>query len=182
ALREREKLRRIYFNVLGKLTEYSRLAGDYDSSIGYAQMILDSEPLREDVHRELMELYELSGQRALALKQFEVCRNLLRKELAIPPMRQTMKLYQSITNTALHPELNLDSEFNFSPEHLEHINKSPDIADSPLEKFDVLSGGLDAPPMKKSQSHSQELVNSAREHLAIADEQLKSSLSLMDVD
>lgn len=186
AIREREKLRRIYFNVLGKLTEHYRLEKNYVASIGYAQMILDSEPLREDVHRELMELYELSGQRALALKQFEVCRNLLRKELAIPPMQQTMKLYQSITNSALHPELNLGPEFDFNSDTVGFSHKSSDkntdIQDSPLEQFDILSGGINAPLKSKSETRSRELVNSAREHLAIADEQLKSSLSLMDVD
>ena len=42
------------------------LAQDYASAIQYAQDILDRDTLREDVHRELMRLFLLNGQRALA--------------------------------------------------------------------------------------------------------------------
>ncbi|WP_196137473.1 BTAD domain-containing putative transcriptional regulator [Aliikangiella sp. G2MR2-5] len=190
AIREREKLRRIYFSVLARLIEYSRLCGDFDLSISYAQMVLDSEPLREDVHRELMELYELSGQRALALKQFETCRNLLRKELAIPPMQQTMKLYQSITNTALHPEVNANS--SHTSKLLNSFSTCLEREDSALEKFDVLSvntaeqsegySQFNSQFNSQTKSQSRKLMQSAREHLAIADEQLKSGLELLDVD
>ena len=60
--------------------------------------------LREDVHRELMQLFVLNGQRAHALRQFEHCRELLRRELAIHPMRETMALYQKIANSAIGSE------------------------------------------------------------------------------
>jgi DNA-binding SARP family transcriptional activator len=101
ALRVREMHRRTLFNALARLMQVSTLAQDYAAAIGHAQAILDRDPLREDVHRELMRLFMLHGQRALALQQFELCRNALRKELAIEPMRETMAAYQQIADSAV---------------------------------------------------------------------------------
>lgn len=101
ALREREKHRRNYLNALGRLMQLATIRRDYDEAIAHAQAILDSDALREDVHRDLMQLYVMSGQRAQALQQFECCRELLRRELAIQPMRETMEVYRRIADSAV---------------------------------------------------------------------------------
>jgi DNA-binding SARP family transcriptional activator len=101
ALRERERHRRLLLNALGRLIQLATLAGDWESGIQHAQTILDHDPLREDVHRELMRLYLHNGQRALALRQFEHCRAALKRELAIQPMRETQALYHDIADAAL---------------------------------------------------------------------------------
>lgn len=101
ALRARELHRRALLNALGRLMQLSTLAQDYAGAIGYAQDILDRDALREDVHRELMRLFMLNGQRAMALQQFETCRAALRKELAIEPMRETLAVYQRIADNAV---------------------------------------------------------------------------------
>jgi DNA-binding SARP family transcriptional activator len=101
ALRERERHRRLLLNALGRLLQLAALAGDWAAGILHAQAILDHDPLREDVHRELMRLYLRNGQRALALRQFEQCRAALRRELAIQPMRETQALYHEIADAAL---------------------------------------------------------------------------------
>ncbi|HSC78922.1 MAG TPA: bacterial transcriptional activator domain-containing protein [Chitinolyticbacter sp.] len=106
ALRERERQRRTYLNAHGRLMKLAGLNADYASGIRHAQAILDCDALREDIHRELMRLYVLDGQRALALRQFEYCRGLLKRELAIQPMAETMALYQQIAEHAIsgsHP-------------------------------------------------------------------------------
>ncbi|XZG68929.1 AfsR/SARP family transcriptional regulator [Chitinibacteraceae bacterium HSL-7] len=103
ALREREKLRRSYLNAHGRLMRIDTLTGEYASAIRHAQAILDCDELREDVHRELMLLYVHDGQRAQALRQFEYCRALLRRELAIQPMPETLALYQRIADSAITP-------------------------------------------------------------------------------
>ncbi|MCF7220881.1 AfsR/SARP family transcriptional regulator [Marilutibacter chinensis] len=101
ALREREKHRRSYLNALGRLMQLATIRRDYEEAIARAQAILDSDALREDVHRDLMQLYVMSGQRAQALQQFECCRDLLRRELAIQPMRETMEVYRRIADSAV---------------------------------------------------------------------------------
>ena len=101
ALRSRELHRRMLLNALGRLMQLSTLSQDYAAAIAYAQEILDRDALREDVHRELMRLFMLNGQRAMALHQFETCRTALRKELAIEPMRETLAVYQRIADNAV---------------------------------------------------------------------------------
>jgi DNA-binding SARP family transcriptional activator len=101
ALRARELHRRMLLNALGRLMQLSTLAQDPARAIAYAQEILDRDALREDVHRELMRLFLLNGQRAMALQQFETCRAALRRELAIEPMRETLAVYQRIADSAV---------------------------------------------------------------------------------
>lgn len=101
ALRERERHRRNYLNACGRLMQLAAIRRDYDEGIRHGQAILDRDALREDVHRDLMRLFLASGQRAQALRQFEHCRDLLRRELAIQPMRETMALYQGIAQSAI---------------------------------------------------------------------------------
>jgi DNA-binding SARP family transcriptional activator len=101
ALHERERLRRIYLNALGRLMRVSALRSDYECAIRHAQKILDIDMLREDIHRELMRYFLQNGQRAHALMQFEKCRTLLRTELAIQPMRETQELYKQIVDPAI---------------------------------------------------------------------------------
>jgi DNA-binding SARP family transcriptional activator len=102
-LRERERFRRTYLDVLSRLMQIGAVRRDYETAIRYAQLILYTDSLREDVHRDLMRYLVLNGQRALALRQFEICRAALQRELAIPPMRETLLLYQRITENALAP-------------------------------------------------------------------------------
>jgi DNA-binding SARP family transcriptional activator len=99
-LRERERYRRNYLNARRRLLQWAMLRGQYDEGIGHAQAILERSALREDVHRDLMRLYLLQGQRAQAMRQYERCRELLRRELAIQPVRETLELGREINAAA----------------------------------------------------------------------------------
>ncbi len=101
ALRERERLRRHQLNALGRLMQWCARHGDAVGGIRHAQAILEIDALREDVHRDLMRLYLLAGQRALALRQYECCRAALKRELSIVPMPETQQLYQQIVGGAI---------------------------------------------------------------------------------
>ncbi len=93
ALRERERLRLLYLKSLTHLARYHKQHQAYDESITYCQRILLQDPLREEIHRELMRLYLLNGQRALAVQQYKICLQVLDKELSLPPMEETQTLY-----------------------------------------------------------------------------------------
>ncbi len=95
-LRERERLRNMYLNGLGRLMSYHHHQRNFEASLACGQQILQQDPVREDVHRELMRIYLESGQRALAVRQFEVCRQVLASELSIAPMEETLALYAEI--------------------------------------------------------------------------------------
>jgi len=96
ALRERERLRAMYVKSLIYLLQYCEFHGAYEQAIAYGQQILDLDPLREEIHREIMRLHLENGQRALALRQYEICRSTLAKELGISPMEDSQALYTQI--------------------------------------------------------------------------------------
>jgi DNA-binding SARP family transcriptional activator len=95
-LAERERLRAVYLNCLSRLMRYYRQQGAYERALHYGYMLLRNDPLREEVHRDVMRLYVASGQRAQALRQYEVCRSTLDAELGISPMAETERLHAQI--------------------------------------------------------------------------------------
>jgi DNA-binding SARP family transcriptional activator len=104
ALRERERLRRMYLNSLAHLMTYYRLHQAFAQSLACGQKILDHDPLREEIHREMMRLYLANGQRTLAARQYEQCRTILADELRIAPMEETQILYAQIAHTTHQPQ------------------------------------------------------------------------------
>ncbi len=100
ALRERERLRLLYQRCLRRLMHAYRQQGAFEDSLACAQQILACDPLREDVHREAMRLYCDLGQRALAVRQYQRCREILAGELGILPMEETQALYARIAGHA----------------------------------------------------------------------------------
>jgi len=96
ALRERERLRALYLRSLIYLLQFYDFHRAYEQAIGYGQRILDLDPLREEIHREMIRLYWENGQRAMAVRQYEICRVTLDKELGIAPMEDTQRLYTQI--------------------------------------------------------------------------------------
>ncbi|SDJ88642.1 AfsR/SARP family transcriptional regulator [Natronincola ferrireducens] len=93
---ERERLQKLYFNGLLRLTkEFSEL-GQYNKGILCLNKLLYINPLQEEIHKELMELYYLKGDRVLALQQYEKCAEILRSELNISPVEDMRELYERI--------------------------------------------------------------------------------------
>jgi DNA-binding SARP family transcriptional activator len=199
ALREREKMRRHYLNALWRLMQIASVRRDYAESIRYAQRILDCDALREDVHRELMRLFVLGGQRAQALRQFEVCRDLLRRELAIPPMRETLTLYREIADSAVGARGDLDLSGSDSPPPAatpdlraelrlqDALHRERGLFDPPVEAPRPLAGtGIGATreagasaARDPTSGDAQRIIREARRHLAEADAQLELSLRVL---
>src|SRR5262249_41136830 len=96
ALRERERLRLVYLNSLAFLMRHHARRGAFDRSLAWGRRLLQFDPLREEIHREMMRLYAESGQRALALRQYETCREALATELHIHPMEDTRTFYAEL--------------------------------------------------------------------------------------
>lgn len=95
-LRERERLRLLHLRCLRQLMYAFRSQGAYHESLACAQQILDCDPLREGIHREVMRLYCDMGERVLALRQYQHCREILADELGIVPMEETQALHHRI--------------------------------------------------------------------------------------
>ncbi len=95
-LYERERLHQSFLRIMGRLMVYHGAKAQYDEGIAYGRRILSLDPLREEVHREVMRYCQLAGRRACALRQFEACQRALREELGTDPMPETMALHRRI--------------------------------------------------------------------------------------
>ena len=103
-LRERDRLRNLYVCGLTRLMQYFRFHGAFEKGITQALKILELEPLREEIHCELIGLYLKNGQRALAARQYEYCCQVLKQELDIQPSDETRRLYQKAIRAPITDE------------------------------------------------------------------------------
>lgn len=97
---QRRYLRETHLTILGELADCEAALGDPSAAIAVCRQALLVEPEREDVHRRLMAAYARVGQRALALGQFEVCADALRRRLRTEPSRETLALHERIRRGA----------------------------------------------------------------------------------
>jgi len=95
---ERRHLRQLYISGLIHLMNYSKHRQDYKRSLACGCKLLQLEPLREDIHRQVMELYLANGQKTLALRQYQVCCQTLAQEIEAEPMPETIALYRRIVS------------------------------------------------------------------------------------
>ena len=96
AIRERERLRLLYLRAMIGLLRHYRRENLCEQGLDCSRRILHKDPLREEVHREMMRLFMRQGQRSLALRQYDECRAILAAELGIDPMPETKAVYRQI--------------------------------------------------------------------------------------
>jgi DNA-binding SARP family transcriptional activator len=100
--------------------------------------LLQDDPLRESVHREVMSLLYRAGDRPAALRQFAVCTEVLQRELEVEPMGETSRLYRRI----------------LAEEPLDAAADGP-ATSAPLRRTPVPAGELEgaAVELRRAQSH-----------------------------
>jgi len=103
ALRAREQKRLLFLDGLSFLMKYFQHHGMLEKSVEVGQKILNMDPLREEVHREIIKIYADLGKRSLAVRQYEICRRRLYEELGINPMPETDALVNSLTQDRKDP-------------------------------------------------------------------------------
>jgi DNA-binding SARP family transcriptional activator len=93
---ERVALEGKYLKALGQLVERCTDQGEISQAIQYARRYLEIDGLSESMHQHLIQLYAASGERHLALQQFERCTSTLARELNIGPLPETRAIYQAV--------------------------------------------------------------------------------------
>ncbi len=93
---EQERLRELAVSALRQLVARYQSEGSYPLAIQFARQLLRIEPFSEDTHRQLMQLYALSGRRSRALAHYDDLRRLFQRELGVAPLEATTELYQLI--------------------------------------------------------------------------------------
>jgi LuxR family transcriptional regulator, maltose regulon positive regulatory protein len=95
-------------SALDLLAEHAADSGDLASLLEHAGQVLEIDGLRERAHRQLMRAHLALGQRACAMRQYQLCAELLDRELGVEPSRLTRQLYEAIrTDAELPPEVRL---------------------------------------------------------------------------
>jgi len=92
--RERFYLERNHLNILYKLILIEKRNENFEAAIEYAYQYLAIDDLSEEVHRQLITLYGLSGKRERALAQYKTFEDLLWRELQTKPSQKTQAAYQ----------------------------------------------------------------------------------------
>src|SRR4030095_15880298 len=103
AYAESEELRGKLADALEQLSEAYRALGEAEKAIPYARRLISLDPLNEASHRRLMEVYMQAGQHSAALKQYQTCEQILRKELGLDPQPETRDLYKKIRRGEAKP-------------------------------------------------------------------------------
>jgi DNA-binding SARP family transcriptional activator len=104
-LMQRERLRQMALQTMDRLVNICIEQENYSDGIDYARRLLALDSWREEAHRQLMWLLTLSGQRTAALIQYEICRDILARELDVEPTEETKALYQRIRGLVEAPRL-----------------------------------------------------------------------------
>jgi DNA-binding SARP family transcriptional activator len=89
---EREHFRQLRLHALEKLCEVLTDEGCFGRAVEAGLAAVSSEPLRESAHRVLIRAYLKETNRGEALRQYDVCRQVLMRELGIDPSPVTQAL------------------------------------------------------------------------------------------
>ncbi|MEQ8676670.1 MAG: tetratricopeptide repeat protein [Aggregatilineales bacterium] len=95
-LAQRSRLEQCAQRGIIRLVEGLIENGDLHTALVWAQRLLSLAPLLETAHAQQMWLYAKLGQRDAALVQYQHCRDLLQRELAVDPSDELQQLYQEI--------------------------------------------------------------------------------------
>jgi DNA-binding SARP family transcriptional activator len=93
---ERERLHELALQALARLLAHQQELRLAEAAIQTGLRLLALDPLQEAVHRAVMRLYTELGRREAALRQYQRCVSILRRELAAEPELETQRLYQEI--------------------------------------------------------------------------------------
>ena len=91
-IRSRERVIRI----LAQLAALRQARGEPELALQASLRLVQIDPLAEAGHRSLMCLYAQQGRRAAALRQYQVCVNVLQRELGTEPELPTRQLYNDL--------------------------------------------------------------------------------------
>lgn len=93
---ERSRLGQLYLEALqGRIAELEK-ANKTDEALKLARQLLGQDKLNENTHRTIMRLEHKRGNTEAALAQFETLRQILKEELDVEPLEDTLNLLRDI--------------------------------------------------------------------------------------
>jgi DNA-binding SARP family transcriptional activator len=92
----REELRQLLARGLQRLVGACVAAGELERAIGHARRWLQLDALHEPAHQAMIRLYEWTGQRSAAMRQYRSLVRVLDRDLAVRPLPETTQLYEDV--------------------------------------------------------------------------------------
>src|SRR5258708_5465227 len=93
----RERLHQTYATALISVGRIYKSLRESEKAIHFYLRALREVPEREDIHRDLMTIYEMRGERDKAIAQYVYLKDLLHRTLGISPSQPTRTLYAMLT-------------------------------------------------------------------------------------
>lgn len=93
---ERERLINAYVGALTRLAGYYAETARYEEGVRACYRILEKEPCHEGAYRVLMECYAGLGLPTLAGRQYQLCKEILRRKRGVSPSLETQTLYRHV--------------------------------------------------------------------------------------
>ena len=93
---ERERLERIYGDILLQLGRIYFEDDQFQSALELSQQLLTLDSCNEDAHRLSMQIHAAMGNRAGIVRQFQLCERTLLAEIDAPPSPQTEALFRQL--------------------------------------------------------------------------------------
>ena len=103
-LAEREHLRALYVRGRLRLLEHHALGAAWEQAIECGHKVLRLDPLRETVHRRLIELYAQNGEPGAARRQYLRVLELLEDELQVRPAPETVRAFKALGQREVAPD------------------------------------------------------------------------------
>ncbi len=95
-IERRQHLQRLYAQVLIGLGRINRARGDLEEALGFFMRALKEAPEREEVHRNVMQIYIDLNMPQDARKQYDIIASYLREHYNAAPSEETQALHRSI--------------------------------------------------------------------------------------
>ncbi len=89
----RDSVRREYHQALEDLARQCRGEGRLEDAVESCRRLLDKDPLREDIHRQLIGTLLEMGDRAGGVRQLGALRTILEEELGTGPSEETLEMF-----------------------------------------------------------------------------------------
>ena len=93
---ERERLANSYLEMLQRISHYYAEEGQLQKSVQVCYQLLGNDPLHEESYRLLMHCYVRLGLRTRALHQYQLCEQILERQLGMEPSPETQDLYRTL--------------------------------------------------------------------------------------
>jgi DNA-binding SARP family transcriptional activator len=95
-LLERERFRQVRLHALDTLCERLTTGGRLEEALEAGLSAVAAEPLRESAHRAVVRVHLAEGNTAEAIRQYRLCRRLLKEQLGVEPSPRMLQLFEEV--------------------------------------------------------------------------------------